>query len=264
MYLFAHINIYTGKVNTMDLNQFFRENNKVAVAFSGGVDSSYLLYAAVKAGAQVTAYYVNAAFQPQFELDDAIRLAAEVGAEMKVLEADVLSCEDVVKNPSNRCYYCKQQVFGNIWEAARADGYSVLLDGTNASDDVADRPGMKALKELTVKSPLRECGLTKAMVRELSKEAGLFTWDKPSYACLATRIPAGTMITRETLEITEKAEGFMAAKGYSDFRIRMTTDGSAKIQLKAAQLSKLMAEREEILKELKKYYKAVTLDLEVR
>ena len=248
----------------MTLNEFFKENNKVAIAFSGGVDSSYLLYAAVKAGADVTAYYVNAAFQPQFELDDALRLASDVGAKMKVLEADVLSCEDVVKNPSNRCYYCKQQVFGNIWRAARADGYSVLLDGTNASDDVADRPGMKALKELTVKSPLRECGLTKAMVRELSREAGLFTWNKPSYACLATRIPANTRITKEALEITEKAEGFMASRGYSDFRIRMTVDGSAKIQLKENQIQKLIDEREVILAELKKYYKAVTLDLEVR
>ena len=247
----------------MDLNQFFKENNKVAVAFSGGVDSSYLLYAAVKAGAQVTAYYVNAAFQPQFELEDAIRLAAEVGAEMKVLEADVLSCEDVVKNPSNRCYYCKQQVFGNIWKAARADGYTVLLDGTNASDDVADRPGMKALKELTVKSPLRECGLTKAMVRELSKEAGLFTWDKPSYACLATRVPAGEEITGEKLHAVEQSEAYLFSLGYTDFRVRLR-DGGALLQFTAKQHERAENEFELIKSELKKYFDIIRIDPNVR
>ncbi len=248
----------------MELKEFFKENNKIAIAFSGGVDSSYLLYAAVKAGIDVTAYYVKAAFQPQFELDDAIKLAEDIGANMKILRADVLACEEVVENPSNRCYFCKQQVFGNIWRAARDDGYTVLCDGTNASDDVADRPGMKALKELTVKSPLRECGLTKSMIRELSKEAGLFTWNKPSYACLATRIPAGTRITKEALEITEAAEGYLAGLGFSDFRVRMTVDGSAKLQLTEAQIPLLLEKRKEILERLKKDYKAVTFDLETR
>ncbi len=248
----------------MELKDFFKENNKIAIAFSGGVDSSYLLYAAVKAGTDVTAYYVKAAFQPQFELDDAVKLAEDVGAKMKILRADVLSCEDVVKNPSNRCYFCKQQVFGNIWRAAKEDGYTVLCDGTNASDDTADRPGMKALRELTVKSPLRECNLTKDMIRELSKKAGLFTWNKPSYACLATRIPAGTRITKEALEITEAAEGYLAGLGFSDFRVRMTADGGAKLQLKEAQIPLLLEKRAKILERLKRDYKAVTFDLETR
>lgn len=248
----------------MELKEFFRENPRVAIAFSGGVDSAYLLYAAKAAGAEVTAYYVKAAFQPQFELDHAIRLAKDVNAEMKILTVDVLSCEEVVKNPSNRCYYCKNKIFETIWNAARADGFTVLLDGTNASDEVADRPGMKALQELKVLSPLRICGLTKTKIRALSREAGLFTADKPSYACLATRIPTGMRITAELLEMTEHCEEFLMNLGFSDFRIRHTADGAAKLQLPEEQIPMLFEKRGRILEELKKYYKAVTLDLEVR
>ena len=160
----------------MDLNEFFKEHNKVALAFSGGVDSSYLLYAAIKSGAQVRAYYVNAAFQPQFELDDAMRLAKQLNADMKVLTADVLSNETVVKNPSDRCYHCKNVIFNMILAEAKKDGFTVLMDGTNASDAEDDRPGMRALRELCVYSPLRICGLTKTEIRRRSKkEAGLFT-----------------------------------------------------------------------------------------
>ena len=130
------------------LKQFFTEHPKCALAFSGGVDSAYLLYAAKKAGAEVRAYYVKAAFQPEFEFQDAIRLAEEIGADMKVLHVDVLSDDTVRKNPKDRCYYCKKQIFGNILAAAKADGFSVILDGTNASDDASDRPGMKALLEM--------------------------------------------------------------------------------------------------------------------
>jgi uncharacterized protein len=122
---------------------------------------------------------------------------------------------------------------------------------------------MKALEELSVLSPLRICGLTKAEIREKSREAGLFTWDKPSYACLATRVPTGTRITAEILEKTEKAEGYLFSLGFSDFRIRYL-DGAAKIQMPRAQLPRVMEYREEILAELKKYYSAVLLDLEVR
>ena len=163
----------------MTLNEFFKENPKTALAFSGGVDSSYLLYAARQAGAEVHAYYVKTAFQPEFEYEDAMGLAKQLGAQVTVLRLNALSDPQVAANPANRCYYCKQNIFGNIWRAARADGFTVLLDGTNASDQAGDRPGMKALQELQVRSPLREAGLTKAMIREKSREAGLFTWDKP-------------------------------------------------------------------------------------
>ncbi|MBQ2085576.1 MAG: ATP-dependent sacrificial sulfur transferase LarE, partial [Oscillospiraceae bacterium] len=197
----------------MDLTTFFRENSKAAVAFSGGVDSSYLLYAGISAGADVTGYYVKAAFQPMFEYNDAMRLAEQIGARVKVIEVDVLADEKVRQNPSNRCYYCKRAIFGNILRAAAEDGYTLILDGTNASDDEGDRPGMKALKELQVRSPLRECGLTKDMIRQLSRQSGLFTWDKPAYACLATRIRTGEEITAEKLAATEDSEDYLFSLG---------------------------------------------------
>ena len=247
----------------MNLAEFFQENPKAALAFSGGEDSAWLLCAALRCGAQVRAYYVKSPFQPQFELDDALRLAAELGADMKVIEADVLEDKAVADNPPDRCYFCKKRIFASIAREAETDGFHVLIDGTNASDDAGDRPGMRALKELSVRSPLRECGLTKAEIRRLSKEAGLFTWDKPAYACLATRIPSGTTITKEALAKTEAAEGYLFSLGFCDFRIRMMGD-AARIQMPEPQLRRVLEKREEILGELKKYYPAVLLDLEVR
>ena len=236
----------------------------MAIAFSGGVDSSYLLYAAKKYAAEVRAYYVKSAFQPAFEYEDAVRLAKELEVCLCVIDADVLSDETVTSNPVDRCYYCKKIIFSKILQKAREDGFEILLDGTNASDDVADRPGVKALKELKVLSPLRECGLTKKQIRELSKNAGLFTWDKPAYACLATRLPVGKKITKEALEITEKAETFMVELGFSDFRVRLLNTGDAKLELRESQLPLLFEKKKEILMELKKSYKRVLLDLELR
>ena len=247
----------------MELKEFFDNNPDVAIAFSGGVDSAYLLYAAKRWGRRVKAYYVKTAFQPQFELEDAQCLATELGAEMEILDVDILAHKAVADNPSDRCYHCKKRLFSAIFEAAEKDGFPVLLDGTNASDDASDRPGMRALAELSVRSPLRACGLTKTQIRELSREAGLFTHDKPAYACLATRIPTGEVITPEKLRRTELAEDYMTALGFRDFRVRSLGDG-AKLQVRGADLNLLMACREEILSELKKYYSAVWLDLEVR
>lgn len=247
----------------MDLAQFFQENPRCALAFSGGVDSAYLLYAAIANGARVRAYYVRTPFQPAFELEDAQRMALFLGADMKVISLNVLEDETVTANPADRCYYCKQKIFTAIREAAAADGFSVLLDGTNASDDASDRPGMRALRELEVRSPLREAGLTKQEIRRLSKEAGLFTHDKPAYACLATRIPTGTKITAEDLRRTELAEAYLMQLGFSDFRIRLLGD-AARLQLPSEQLPRLLEHRQVILAELKKYYSSVLLDLEVR
>lgn len=247
----------------MTIQEFFVHNPRVALAFSGGVDSAYLLYAASTYGEDVTAYYVKSQFQPQFELDDALRLADELDAKVKVIDVSVIDNIDVKSNGLRRCYYCKRMIFQSIINQAERDGYTVLIDGTNASDDVSDRPGMQALKELSVISPLRECGITKEEVRRLSREAGLFTWDKPAYACLATRIPTGTEITADALRITEKAETELAQLGFSDLRVRKIGD-TAKIQLPESQLPQLLKHREEIVRSLKKYYKNVTLDLEVR
>ena len=192
----------TAAEKQLRLLDWLRGQGKVAVAFSGGVDSAYLLWAAAESGADAAAYYVSTAFQPAFEGADARRLCAELGVALRTVAVDVLGCGDVTENSPRRCYFCKKRLFTAMQSAAAADGCTVLCDGTNASDDAADRPGMAALRELQVVSPLREAGLTKAEIRELSRAAGLFTWDKPAYACLATRIPTGTAITAADLQRT--------------------------------------------------------------
>lgn len=156
----------------MKINEFFAEHNKIALAFSGGADSSYLLYAAVKCGADVAPYFVKSQFQPEFEREDAYRLARELGVRLHEIDVDVLQFHDVTVNPSNRCYFCKRHIMGAIREAAAADGYDTIMDGTNANDEGGDRPGMKVLAEEHILSPLRTCGISKSDVRRLSHEAG--------------------------------------------------------------------------------------------
>ncbi len=247
----------------MTLQEFFTEHPKTALGFSGGVDSSYLLYAGIKAGADIRPYFIKTAFQPEFELEDAKRLCAQLGAELYIIELDALTNPDVVKNPPNRCYYCKTGLFGTLQARAKADGYTVLLDGTNASDDAGDRPGMKALTEMSVLSPLRLCGLTKAQIREFSREAGLFTWDKPAYACLATRVPTGEAITEALLVRVEGAEQVLFSLGFTDFRVRVFYD-AARVQLKPAQMQQALSRRSEILENVKPYFEIVLLDLNGR
>lgn len=247
----------------MELRDFFQECPKVALGFSGGVDSAYLLYAALDHGAQVRPYFIKTAFQPQFELEDARRLCAQLGVELTVVELDVLQIPGVAENPPDRCYHCKRALFGRLRQQAQADGYTVLIDGTNASDDAGDRPGMRALGELSVRSPLRECGITKAQVRALSKEAGLFTWDKPAYACLATRVPTGEAITPETLRKVEAAEEALFSLGYSDLRVRVF-HGAARLQLPGQQLEQAAKKREAISQALAPWFDTVLLDLKER
>ena len=247
----------------MTLEQFFQENPRCALGFSGGVDSAYLLYAGVKAGADIRPYFIKTAFQPVFELADAQKLAAGLGVEVTVLELDALADPRVAANPADRCYYCKQNLFRTLKDRAIADGYPVLLDGTNASDEAGDRPGMRALAELSVRSPLRECGLTKAEIRARSREAGLFTWDKPAYACLATRVPAGETITADILARVEGAEDALFRLGYTDFRVRVF-HGAARLQLPRGQMERAVREAEELRQALKPYFTPILLDLEGR
>ena len=247
----------------MTLEQFFRENRKAAVAFSGGTDSAFLLWAAKKYGCEVRAYYVKTAFQPAFELQDARRLAGELDVPMTELPVEILEVPEAADNGQERCYYCKKALFTRLREAAKQDGFSFLLDGTNASDDAGDRPGMRALEELRVRSPLRECGMTKDEVRKSSKEAGLFTWDKPAYACLATRIPTGTRICMEDLKKVERAEEALAGLGFLDFRVRLYGE-AASIQVTEQQMALLLLEREKVLEALKPLFSEVLLDLTAR
>lgn len=247
----------------MKLKDFFKEYPKIAIGFSGGVDSSYLLYAAVLNGAEVTPYFVKTAFQPEFEYDDAAKVCGKLGINMKVINLDILAEQKVRENPSNRCYYCKGKIFGAIAEQARKDGIEVLIDGTNASDDVADRAGFAAITELKVLSPLRLCGLTKDRIRELSKEAGIHTWDKPAYACLATRIPSGTEITADMLKKIETAEDILMGMGFKDFRVRLI-NGAAKLELTAADMERLILQREAVLSKLGGMFSEVMLNLKGR
>lgn len=247
----------------MTLQDFFRANPKAALAFSGGTDSAYLLWVASQWAQDVKAYYVHSPFQPAFELADAKRLAEELHMPMTVLEADVLSVPGAAANGPDRCYHCKTALFTLLKSAALADGYTLLIDGTNASDDAGDRPGMRALKELAVRSPLRECGITKAEVRQRSKEAGLFTWDKPAYACLATRVPTGTAITPQALTAVEGAENALADLGYRDFRVRLF-HGAARLELTEHDFMRAAGEREAVKAALSPWFKTVLLDCNTR
>ena len=232
----------------MTLEEFFEEHPKIALAFSGGVDSSYLLYAASRCGADVAAYYVKSQFQPEFELRDAIELVHKLGVRMRLIEQDIVSCAEVTANPPDRCYYCKKHIMDAIRERSCADGYALIIDGTNASDDIADRPGYKALGE---------------EVRRLSHEAGLPTWDKPAYACLATRIASGEQITAEKLRAVEQSEDYLFSLGFTDFRVRVRGNG-ALLQFTAEQTERAHERFPEIEKKLAEYFYSVTIDPKVR
>ena len=248
----------------MDLQEFFAQHPKVALGFSGGVDSSYLLYAGIKYGADIKPYFVKGPFQPEFERQDVLKMAELLHIDnLAIVEANPLADGRVVQNDQLRCYYCKQNVFGLIKELAARDGYKVLIDGTNASDDLADRPGFKALQEMQVLSPLLQAGLTKSEIRRRSQAAGLFTWDKPSYACLATRIPTGCPLELPTLQKVERAEAALLAMGYSDFRIRVLGK-AAKLQLKPQQMEKRLQEREKVKNLRLREWEDIYLDLKER
>ena len=245
------------------LRRFFAEHPRLALAFSGGCDSAYLFYAAAACGVELGVYYVHSCFQPAFELEDARRLACQLGRELHVIEADVLADADVRRNPSDRCYFCKKRIYTAILDAAQTDGFTTVIDGTNASDDASDRPGMRALREMQVLSPLRLCAITKAQVRELSRQAGLFTWNKPAYACLATRVPTDTPIMLEMLQRVERAENTLFALGFSSFRVRLNGRG-ARLELAQEQMALALEKREEILTSLDRDFQEITLNLRAR
>ncbi|MEC4295459.1 asparagine synthase-related protein [Adlercreutzia shanghongiae] len=197
------------------LEMYLSREPKFAVAFSGGCDSSLLLAAAKLAGNDAHAYLVKTAFQPDFELRDARRVADALEMPLTIIEADVLAEDAICANPEDRCRLCKRFIFDTIREAAAADGYTVLVDGTNATDDPARRPGYKSLEDCGVVSPLRRAGMTKANVRHqlasLEQSFGLapgaLMSDKPSFPCLAVYVPTGEPITAESLSKAAAARG---------------------------------------------------------
>jgi uncharacterized protein len=191
-----------------------------AVAFSGGVDSSFLCHAArASLGDKAIAVTIVSPMLPKSEIDCAVRVAAQIGIAHVLVEETEIE-DEVAANPRERCYFCKKTEFGAIIRAAAERGINAVLDGSN-TDDMGDyRPGLKALKELRITSPLREAGMNKADIRELSKRFALPTWDKPAFACLASRIPYGERIDRDKLARIEQSEDFLRAAGFRQFRVR--------------------------------------------
>ncbi len=247
----------------MELKEFFARTPRFALAFSGGVDSSYLMYAAKQHGCDVKAYFIQTPFQPQFELDDAKKMSYFMSVPMAIESADIMNDPRITENTIDRCYHCKSTVYRRIAELARADGFEVVCDGTNASDDASERAGMRALDEVGIVSPLRLCGMKKKEVRRLSREAGLFTHDKPSYACLATRIPTGRPVTLELLDKVQDSEHALHGLGFTNFRIRLVGE-CANIQVPENQIKNVIEKRKKILDTLKPYYSKVFLDLKPR
>lgn len=234
----------------------------LAVAFSGGVDSTYLLHEAVKAGKEkVTALIMKTPSVPERELDEAVAFCKSRGISFFVLPADPFSAEGFRENGRDRCYICKHFLFSALLEKAKEEGIPFVADGTNADDTKEFRPGLKALQELDIRSPLAEAGLTKKEIRELSEKEGLPTWNKPSFSCLATRFPYGEELTVEKLKRTEAAENLLAELGFTQRRVRVHGN-LARIEVLPAEIPLLLERRDMIssrLEELGFLYTTVDL-----
>lgn len=204
------------------LLDYLKKQKSVAVAFSAGVDSTFLLYAAQQAlGENAVAVTENSSFFPGREYDEATEFCKKIGVRHIVLSADILKNETVAANPVNRCYYCKKNLFTQIKELAEKEGINAVAEGSNLDDNKDYRPGLKAIEELGILSPLRVAGFSKSEIRTLSKNFDLPTWDKPSFACLASRIPYGERLTEKKLSTVDKAEQILLREGFKQFRVRL-------------------------------------------
>ncbi len=197
----------------------------VVVSFSGGVDSSFLLVAAREAlGSRLLAVTALSETYPGREAEAAGTLARELGVDHRFVESEELDLPEFRENPRDRCYFCKKELFGRLMEVATQEGLAWVVDGSNLDDETDHRPGKRAAAELGVRSPLREAGLGKQDIRDLSRWLGLPTWDKPSFACLSSRFPYGTAITRERVGRVGRAEDQLRGLGFTQLRLRYHGD----------------------------------------
>jgi len=245
------------------LDEILNELRSSVVAFSGGVDSSFLLYRVNELTKHnIIGVTIRTPYIPAHEINDAIEFTKTYGIRHHILDIDFP--EIIRNNPLERCYFCKKALFTSLLTFAKKNGYDYVLDGSNADDQKDFRPGTKALRELEIRSPLLESGLTKNDIRELSLNAGLPVWDKPAMACLLTRIPYDTEIKDEMLRMIEEAEYFLLEKGYPGSRVR-THGEVARIECLQRYFEKIIqsTDREDIITNLKKIgFRYVSLDLE--
>lgn len=249
------------------LREIVRSFERVLIAYSGGVDSAYLLHIArAELGERAVAVIGVSPSLMSEELSEARALAAQMKVPLREIETHEIDDANYAANPNNRCYFCKSHLFDALQQIAQAEGFDAVLDGTNLDDLQEWRPGAQAGAERAVRSPLREANLTKAEIREFSHAAGLPTWDKPAMPCLSSRIPYGTAVTREALQMVGQTEGWLRARGIREVRVRhIEANGNLTARIEAApdEMPAVFALREELAPIAKSAgYDAVVLDLE--
>ncbi len=246
------------------LKALLRELERVLVAFSGGVDSSFLLKVARdELGENVLAVIATSETYPEKEIQDAVLLAESMNVDYRVIQSCEMENPDFVANPPDRCYHCKRELFSRMQAVADKEGIPHVLDGANFEDTGDYRPGSRAAEELKVRSPLKEIGFVKDEIRELSRHLGLTTWDKPAMACLSSRFPYYTRIHSEALGQIEQAEEYLRSLGLSQLRVRHH-ETIARIEVPKEDIARLMDPqlREAVVHRLKELgYAYVTLDL---